>query len=80
MGTKKMGKQKKVDLLIFMCLAIRDIYIEIVQDMESKAFVLTLIKCCNTNAVPGHTYSENARSFNSAFGGDVIEHHLDSKE
>lgn len=76
-GTKN-GKEEKVYLLIFMCLAIRSIHI--VQDMGSIPFLKAVIRFCNIYDVTAHNYRGNARSFNSDFGGDIIESLLNSNE
>ena len=38
------GKAEKMYLLIFPCLAIRSIHIEIVQDISTKAFIQAFIR------------------------------------
>ena len=65
-------------LLIFPCLAIRSIDIEIVQDMNAKAFIQAFIRFCNSYGIPSNIYSDNARSFDNTLGKDITEHHLDS--
>ena len=59
----KNGKVEKMYLLIFICLAIRSIHIEIVQDMSIKAFIQVFIRFCNSYRIPSNIYSDNARSF-----------------
>ena len=70
------GKAEKMYLLIFICLALMNIHVEIVQDMVTKAFVQALIRFCISCGVATHMYSDKVRSFNNAFGKDIIEHHL----
>ena len=74
------GKAEKMYLLIFTCLTIRSIQIEIVQDMSTKAFIQAFIRFYNSYKIPSYIYSDNARSFDNALGKDIIEHHLDSNE
>ena len=59
------GKEgdKKVYLLVFTCLSVRAIHIEMLQDMSAKSFVLALIKFTNLFGIPVCIYSDNARSF-----------------
>ena len=61
-------------------MTIRSIYIEIVQDINAKAFIHAIIRFCNSYGTPSNIYSDNARSFDNALGKDTIEHHLDSNE
>ena len=74
------GKAKKMYLLIFTCLAIRSIHIEIVQDMSTIAFIQEFIRFCNSYRISSDIYSDKSRSFDNALGKDIIEHHLDSNE
>ena len=74
------GKAEKMYLLIYTCLAIRSIHIEIVQDMSTKTFIQVFIRFCNSYRIPSYIYSDNARSFDNALGKDIIEHHLDNNE
>ena len=53
----------KVYLLIFTCLNIRAVHIEIVPDMSTRSFVLAFIRFTNTHGVPSHIYSDNAKAF-----------------
>ena len=74
------GKAEKIYLLIFTCLAIRSIHIEIVQDMSTKTFIQAFIWFYNSYRIPSNTYSDNVKSFDNALDKDIIEHHLDSNE
>ena len=71
-------KAEKMYLLIFTCLAIRNI--KIVQDMITKAFIQAFIRFCNSYGIPSYIYTDNARSFDNTMGKDIIEHHLDNNE
>ena len=56
------NKDIKMYLLIFTCLSIRAIHIEIVPDMTANQFVLALIRFVNLYGIPSHIYSDNDRS------------------
>lgn len=56
------------------------IHIELVEDKSTTAFVQTLIRFTNTNGVPAYIYSTNARSFDVALRGDMVEHHIQTSE
>ena len=60
----KEGKsEKKFYLLIFTCLAIRAIHLELLPDMSTSQFVLAMVRFTNQYGIPTHVYSDNARSF-----------------
>ena len=63
---------KKHYLLVFTCLTIRAIYIEVLPDRETKSVVLAFIRFTNLHGIPSHLYSDNEKSFIA--GGDVIKH------
>ena len=73
-------KAEKMCLLIIICLAIRSIHIEIVQNMSTKAFIQAFIRFCNSYGLPSYIFSDNVRSLDNTPGIDIIEHHLDSNE
>ena len=50
-------------MLIFTCLNIRAVHIELVKDMSTHSFILVLIRFTNIRGIPSHIYSDNARSF-----------------
>ena len=52
----------KMYLLIFTCLSIRAIHIELVPDMTTNQFVLALVRFVNLYGIPSHIYSDNDRS------------------
>ena len=70
----------KFYLLVFTCLHIRAIHIEIVDSMSTKSFIQALIRFINSYGVPSCIYSDNARSFISAFENNIIQYHVDSNE
>ena len=60
---QKGDKFKKMYILIFTCLQIRAVHIELVPDMDTKSLVLAIIRFTNMYGIPSHIYSDNARSF-----------------
>ena len=54
---------KKMYLLIFTCLNVRAVHIELVPDMNTYTLVLAIIRFTNIYGVPSHIYSDNAKSF-----------------
>ena len=65
-------------MLIFTCLNIRAVHIELVKDMSTHSFILALIRFTNINGIPSHIYSDNARSFIA--GCNLIEEVFASSE
>ena len=64
----------KMYLLIFTCLDVRAIHIEVVPDMSTHSFVMAFLRFVNLYGIPSHIYSDNARSF--VAGCQVIEQAL----
>ena len=60
---QKGDKFKRMYILIFTCLQIRAVHIELVPDMDTKSLVLAIIRFTNLYGVPSHIYSDNAKSF-----------------
>ena len=54
---------KKMYILIFTCLNVRAIHIELIEDMSTHSLILALIRFCNIFGTPSHIYSDNAKSF-----------------
>ena len=61
-------------LLIFTCLNVRAIHIELVPDMSTHSFVLAFLRFVNIYGIPTHVYSDNAKSF--VAGCQVLERAL----
>ena len=57
------GKNSKIYLLIFTCLNVRAVHIELVADLSAQSFVLAFLRFVNLYGVPSYLYSDNARSF-----------------
>jgi len=55
--------EEKVYLLLFTCMAIRAIHVEVVPDMSMLSFVQALVRFTNLYGVPQTLYSDNARTF-----------------
>ena len=53
----------KMCLLVFTCLHIRDIHIELLPNMTSLSFLFAFIIFCNQFHIPSVIYSDNANSF-----------------
>ena len=70
------GKAEKMYLLIFPCLAIRGIHTEIVQDMNTKAFIQAFIRFCNSYGIPSKIYSDNSRSFDNTHWAKIEQNIL----
>ena len=60
----------KMYLLIFTCLNIRSIHVEIVSSMATESFLLAFVKFCNLHNIPDKIYSDNALTF--TFGVDIV--------
>ena len=73
-------KSRKMYLLIFTCMNVQAIHIELVLDMSIRAFIQALIRFCNIHGASTHIYSDNARSFKTALGGDIIKHQFENYE
>ena len=68
------GENIKMYLLIFTCLNVRAIHIEVVPDMSTHSFVLAFLRFVNIYGIPTHVYSDNAKSF--VAGCEVLEQAL----
>ena len=58
----------KMYLLIFTCLCIRAVHIELVPSMTCKDFLLAMVRFVNLFSVPKALYSDNASTFMQAMG------------
>ena len=70
----KKDENVKMYLLIFTCLNVRAIHIELVPDMSTHSFVLAFLRFVNIYGIPTHVYSDNAKSF--VAGCQVLERAL----
>ena len=63
----KMGDVvSKFYLLVFTCLSIRAIHLELVPSMSTSDFLLAFVKFCNIYNAPFSLYSDNASTFSQA--------------
>ena len=60
------GHISKFYILIYTCLNVRAIHLELVLTMSTADFLLALVKFCNTYCFPRSGYSENAGTFLNA--------------
>ena len=57
------NQDRKVYLLLFTCLNVRAVHIEVVPDMSVLSFFQALSRFTNLNGVPDVIYSDNAKTF-----------------
>ena len=57
------GERKKVYILLFTCLNIIVIHLELVKDMSTHSVILALVRFFNLYGVSLHIYSDNVRAF-----------------
>ena len=72
------GKISKMYILIYTCLNIRAVHLDLIPDMGTKSFVMSFQRFTHKFGVCKYFYSDNARSFIQ--GGDVLAHSLASNE
>ena len=72
------NKNTKMYILIFTCLNVRAIHLELLPDMSSKKFLLAFQRFCNLYLIPTHLYSDNAKTFIQ--GGELLNQSLASEE
>ena len=72
------GKDAKMYILLFTCLNVRAVHIELVPDMSTLQFVLAFTRFTNIYGIPSHLYSDNAKSF--VAGGEILQRALLSDE
>ena len=77
MGWEK--ENNKMYLLIFTCVNIRAVLIEIVPDMSTMSVVQALTRFTNIYNIPSQIHSDNAKSFNTDLGKNIYDVHLNSK-
>ena len=65
----KLGeKVQKMYLLVFTCLNVRAIHLELLPDMTCEQFLLAFIRFSNVHCIPSKIYSDNASTFLQAMG------------
>ena len=72
------GEVVKMYILLFTCLNVRAVHIELVPDMATHQFVLAFTRFTNVYGIPSHLYSDDAKSFIA--GGETLQIALVSDE
>ena len=62
------GKVEKMYMLIFTCLNVRSVHIELLPNMSCQQFLLAFTRFCNLYTIPDTIYSDNASTFLQALG------------
>ena len=75
---KEGDKEVKMYILLFTCMNVRAIHIELIPEMSTNHFVLAMVRFCNEYGIPSTIYSDNAKSFIS--GVHVLEQVFTSAE
>jgi len=68
MFVKLDNKLIKMYLLVFTCLNIRSVHLELVPDMSCKSFLMAFVRFCNLYNFPSSVYSDNASTFMQGLG------------
>ena len=68
---KNEGEVVKMYILLFTCLNVRAVHIELVSDMSTHQFVLAFSRFTNVYGIPSHLYSDNAKSFIA--GAEILQ-------
>ena len=58
----------KVYMLVFTCLSVRAVHIELLPDMSANSVLFAIIRFCNIYCIPHSIYSDNAPSFTQVCG------------
>ena len=69
---------RKMYILVFTCMNIRAIHIELVSDLSTRSLVLALLRFINIYGVPSHIYSDNGKSLIA--GVDLMQEMFTSSE
>lgn len=70
------NSQIKMYIVIYTCMNIRAIHLDLLPDMSTKSFLLSFTRFCNLYGIPSHLYSDNAKSF--VAGGTILKESLNS--
>ena len=65
---KLAGSVQNMYILIFTCLNIRAIHLELLPSMTCKDFLMAFVRFCNIYSIPEAIYSDNASTFLQALG------------
>jgi len=67
--TVKFGDElRKMYILLFTCMSVRAVHLELMPDMSTKSFLFAFIKFCNRYTIPTKIYSDNASTFLQSIG------------
>ena len=79
------GEMKKVYIVVYTCLAIRAVHLDVVPDLTVKSFIQSFSRFCSTYQVPESLYTDNASYFVASkkiienfFVSDDFKEHLQS--
>ena len=75
---KNEGEVMKIYILLFTCLYVCAVHIELVPDMSTHQFVLAFTRFTSVYGIPSHLHSDNAKSF--IVGGEILQKALMSDE
>ena len=69
------GTKYKMYILVFTCLNVRAVHMELLESMNIEQFVLAFVRFCNRFTYPKIIYSDNARTFvaGSSLLSDLIQ-------
>ena len=70
------NKSVKMWILIYTCLNIRAIHLDLLPDMSTRSFLLSFERFTNIYGIPDYVYSDNAKSF--TVGGKIISESFSS--
>jgi len=62
------GEVRRVYILVFTCLNIRAVHLEVLPDMSCQQFLLAFVRFTNAHNIPSSIYSDNASTFIQALG------------
>lgn len=65
------GSRKKVYVLVYTCLNVRAVHLDLVPSMSTEHFLLSFKRFSNRFGTPAYLYSDNALSFSA--GGRILE-------
>ena len=72
------GEVVKMYILLFTCLNVHTVHIELVPDMSTHQFVPAFTRFTNVYGIPSYLYIDNAKSFVS--GAEILQKALVSDE
>src|SRR5262249_14137376 len=71
------NKYQKMYILIYTCLNIRAVYLDLLPDMSTLSFLMSFQRFSNIYGIPNSLYSDNAKSFVAA--GDLLGQAMESE-